>query len=49
MTYSKPSINILGKAESVIQNSLKTAESGFDTRDNVVSTIYDQPCYDLDE
>jgi len=49
MTYNKPTINVLGKAEMVIQTSSKTSTSGFDSRDLVQSTIYDQACYDLDE
>ena len=44
MTYNKPNIEVLGKAESVIQSG-KTVPSPTDAPDNLLIT----PAYDLDE
>jgi len=46
MTYTKPDINVLGNAASVIQNGTKVLPGTFDAVDGMWDL---QPAYDLDE
>ena len=46
MTYTKPEINTLGDAASVIQNGTKSITGTFDPLDGRFDV---QPAYDLDE
>jgi hypothetical protein len=46
MTYTKPEINTLGDAASVIQNQVKFIPGSFDPKDGQLDL---HPAYDLDE